>query len=620
VAHARASSISELYRRPLRRQPYWWASLLLVGAAEAALAASLLNGHASIAALTHPVGAALDGVTRWAWLDDVVPTRRLWAGAAAALAALLLGASCAPAPCPCSYSHVVNVAADDLPALLYLGALAAAVVMSQAVRVAVKLDVLRARALATQGAICGAAALMASGVLAGVLRHDYAAAAAASHDPFAALFDDDGPLKIAGAAALASALHAAALREAYRRGLTDDVRRLHGAALPPLAMIGSVVLLAPSGAANVGFGTSPLGAFLGGAGDDAAPIRYSAHYIAGALFAVAAAAAGASVLLMVRPQKNVGALGPARMHARGSLWATGDGATTATASGASTPRSAAEKAEARLRIPRDRRRRMPLAPDEWEAQVKELLSSSVYTQPHQFRSLAALSNPSSQLSPWLHEQLQAIGAATPRDPDGRARAARTPRGGAGAAGSAAAARQSAWRQTANIREINRRRVAEEAAEAAAAQREAAEAAALAALGIRNRGAFLRWARRLALLTALAALIGIWKYFQLRLDEAVMLVVCAISGAAAVFAALATAIDRWIGQSAQCISRSVERRRQRVEAQEAAEARAREVLQGEPLLERRFVRRSDDLAMEELWRGDDIVITERVLSGDEALEA
>ena len=89
---------------------------------------------------------------------------------------------------------------------------------------------------------------------------------------------------------------------------------------------------------------------------------------------------------------------------------------------------------------------------------------------------------------------------------------------------------------------------------------------------------------------------------------------------AVFAALATAIDRWIGQSAQCISRSVERRRQRVEAQEAAEARAREVLQGEPLLERRFVRRSDDLAMEELWRGDDIVITERVLSGDEALEA
>ena len=140
------------------------------------------------------------------------------------------------------------------------------------------------------------------------------------------------------------------------------------------------------------------------------------------------------------------------------------------------------------------------------------------------------------------------------------------------------------------------------------------------LGIRNRGAFLRWARRLALLTALAALIGIWKYFQLRLDEAVMLVVCAISGAAAVFAALATAIDRWIGQSAQCISRSVERRRQRVEAQEAAEARAREVLQGEPLLERRFVRRSDDLAMEELWRGDDIVITERVLSGDEALEA
>ena len=141
----------------------------------------------------------------------------------------------------------------------------------------------------TQGAICGAAALMASGVLAGVLRHDYAAAAAASHDPFAALFDDDGPLKIAGAAALASALHAAALREAYRRGLTDDVRRLHGAALPPLAMVGSVVILAPGGAANVGFGTSPLGAFLGGAGDDAAPIRYSAHYIAGALFAVAAA-------------------------------------------------------------------------------------------------------------------------------------------------------------------------------------------------------------------------------------------------------------------------------------------------------------------------------------------
>ena len=45
-----------------------------------------------------------------------------------------------------------------------------------------------------------------------------------------------------------------------------------------------------------------------------------------------------------------------------------------------------------------------------------------------------------------------------------------------------------------------------------------------------------------------------------------------------------------------------------------------MLQGEPLLERRFVRRSDDLAMEELWRGDDIVITERVLSGDEALEA
>ena len=100
----------------------------------------------------HP---ALDGVARWAWLDDVAPTRRLWAGAAAALAALLLGASCAPAPCPCSYSHVVNVAADDLPALLYLGALAAALVMSQAVRVAVKLDVLRARALATQGAICG---------------------------------------------------------------------------------------------------------------------------------------------------------------------------------------------------------------------------------------------------------------------------------------------------------------------------------------------------------------------------------------------------------------------------------------------------------------------------------
>ena len=57
-----------------------------------------------------------------------------------------------------------------------------------------------------------------------------------------------------------------------------------------------------------------------------------------------------------------------------------------------------------------------------------------------------------------------------------------------------------------------------------------------------------------------------------------------------------------------------------EGQEAAGGRAREVLQGEPLLERRFVRRSDDLAMEELWRGDDIVITERVLSGDEALEA
>ena len=93
------------------------------------------------------------------------------------------------------------------------------------------------------------------------------------------------------------------------------------------------------------------------------------------------------------------------------------------------------------------------------------------------------------------------------DPDGRARA-RTPRGGAGAASGAAAARRSAWRQTANIREINRRRVAEEGSGGGGGAARGSEAAALAALGIRNRGAFPRWARRLALLTALAALIGI----------------------------------------------------------------------------------------------------------------
>ena len=66
-----------------------------------------------------------------------------------------------------------------------------------------------------------------------------------------------------------------------------------------------------------------------------------------------------------------------------------------------------------------------------------------------------------------------------------------------------------------------------------------------------------------------------------------------------------AIDRCVGGTAEAITRTVAARRERRGDVEAASARARDlrVLQGEPLLDARFVRRSDDLAEEELWEGE-----------------